>query len=480
MTMRRWIRTAAALSTFLITIAACTGVRSPGGDRAPATTPPEPTLAWTANVGTHPSGVTVLDGVVYVTRAEGDLLAFPADCSSSPCPPSWTGRTGATLIRQGTGDNGLTTEFARPLASAEWVFVRSRDRRTLWAFEASCGSATCAPAWVLQDRHPIMGITTDRNHVFVGTWHGDVASYPRACGSSGQACVAEWRSSAVAPSWYLELDGDTLLTPGFDSRLHALDPASGTERWRSRSQHCAHCLSAPVVAAGQVYVTTALGALLDTGTESSLLFAYPIDCAGRECRPTWTATMPDLLPSNPVVGEDLIYVSSEGSPGSGDGHLYAFPTSCATEPCPASWSAPTMGETGIFPPVYADGVVITTSQEQGVVEAFPAGCGSSTCKALWFNDMFIGPLSPMVTDGMIYVATNDGVLLAFDLRCRDDGGYCDPSWQLPSSTVPGADAQAASGAFFTPPVVSAGMLYTTSADGTLYAYRVGEGTTAGT
>ncbi|MGZ4132792.1 MAG: outer membrane protein assembly factor BamB family protein [Actinomycetota bacterium] len=461
--LRNW------LATFAVIVASvsCSGAgwtastsSAPETMQPTAGPPQRPSPLWTADLGGKASGLTLDDDTLYVTRARGGLVAFALECGSITCRPTWTGATGPTLTVQGVGSNRLVIGPARPIVGGGRVYVKSRDWKRLYVFASDCATRRCGPLWTARSKRPFTELTPIGGRVYAATWRGDVVAFANDCASGGEPCAPLWRSPVVDATWSLERGDSMLYAPGFDARLHAIGIVDGVERWRGPSLRCRQCLSGPVFAGRQVFISSGGRAMLDPTADSSVLFAFPMRCRDA-CAPSWTATVHDALLSDPAVGGDLVYVSTETAPGSGDGHLYAFARSCSHgNGCAPVWSAESpVGELGIISPTLLGDTVMVTSQEQSFVQMFPADCGAATCDPLWIAAGLTGPMPAVVADGYVYVATNDARVLAFDPACRTDGGVCAPSWEVRGS-----------GAWLSPPVVTHGIVYTTSSDGTVAAY----------
>jgi outer membrane protein assembly factor BamB len=247
-------------------------------------------------------------------------------------------------------------------------------------------------------------------------------------------------------------------------------------------------LSAPVVRGEQVYAGSAAGQV----------YAFPAACAGNGCPPEWVGVAGTGPVSEPGVNDDFVYVTSD--------RLYAFPSACGTQDraCPPTWSAAIPGAPANGPPAVGGGlVVVASSSPAGGVFAFPAVC-SGRCEPVWTGDTN-GPATAVAVSGQSAFVAARGQLMAFPLSCRDD---CSPSWtstfspggsfapgawspptvagdlvymggdegtlwvfpaSCPRTTCSPARSYALSGSVLHRPTVDAGLAYSTSIDGTVYA-----------
>jgi outer membrane protein assembly factor BamB len=119
----------------------------------------------------------------------------------------------------------------------------------------------------------------------------------------------------------------------------------------------------------------------------------------------------------------------------------------------------------VFSPVVADGVVYVASGG-GTLYAFAVGCasGGGTCTPLWTAAAGRAiSSSPAVANGVVYVASREyddnGTLYAFAVGCASGGGTCTPLWT--GSAVWAMD---------TSPTVADGVVYVGDSAGKLYAF----------
>jgi outer membrane protein assembly factor BamB len=170
-----------------------------------------------------------------------------------------------------------------------------------------------------------------------------------------------------------------------DGRVVALEPASGRPRWSAMLG--AEILAAPAVGDGVVVVQGADGTLR----------AFDVGCDG-PCEPRWTAPT-GARNGEPVIGDGVVAVVGD------DGLLTVFPVECS-DPCVPSWTTEVGG---------------TDALERWLDRVSP----------LWPSE----PRSrPAIGDGLLWDAS-DGILRAFPVECRDDGGACTPAAVLRAGGV---------------------------------------------
>lgn len=224
-------------------------------------------------------------------------------------------------------------------------------------------------------------------------------------------------------------------------------------RHRQRTQRAAIAVLALAVAAGGV----ALAAVaLGTGSKPGAMKLSPGTV--HALRPAWTASVGPVSSAPAIGGHDVVV-------GTNRGEVLAFDPSCrpADGRCAPTWFVPG-GASSI--PVHvtaADGLVFASGQGLAVYEEACASHGRA-CSPLWttgpsFEGHAFGPAT--VADGVVYVGTPDGQLLAFDEHCGRGGATCHPVWI--GETGSNVDLSA--------PAVSDGLVYVVG--NRLYAFPVG-------
>ena len=191
----------------------------------------------------------------------------------------------------------------------------------------------------------------------------------------------------------------------------------------------------------------------------------------------WTAAAGSAVVSSPAVAGGVVYV------GSGDGDLYAFDANgtrrCSGVPksCKPLWRGLAPGTISYASPAVVDAVVYIAS-DAGLLYAFDAqgttGCGGSPriCFPLWTaslgnqggHNIFS---SPTVANGVVYIGSNDNRLYAFDAKgttnCGGGPKTCAPLWTAPTAGAPNDSPAVANGVVF---VGTGAKLYAFDAAGT--------------
>jgi outer membrane protein assembly factor BamB/3',5'-cyclic AMP phosphodiesterase CpdA len=206
---------------------------------------------------------------------------------------------------------------------------------------------------------------------------------------------ADWLSSWCSPA----IAGDVVLLALSNDRAHfvALDAATGDELWRRRGNELESSWSSPVVAGGDVLVTTIHGWLRARAV------------AGGEER--WTAPLDAPWPvATPVVGAGRAFtVSAAGtlqatllSDGSVDWRIPLGPTTQARQP----YRREPAGH--VASPAWGNGAVVAVSGGGRVIAADPATGHLLTQLEL---DVPVAS-SPLIDGNVLYCATVDGRLHA--------------------------------------------------------------------
>jgi outer membrane protein assembly factor BamB len=292
--------------------------------------------------------------------------------------------------------------------------------------------------------------------------------------SNVASLVLKWEASfgdgsGIAPTTAVTAAAGLLFVASADDRLHALDPATGTEVWY-----------APIT--GIVDSTPAVaGNLVIVGTLNGPIQAFPVDCVS-PCPPAWSTEMGGTN-SPPVVVGSRVYIGGyDGglhvfdartgaalweapvnrfdplnfAPTVSGGHVYvagdlgvsSFPVDCAT-PCSREWLAPT--PFAVFASVSVSGGLVDAVDYQGHLAAIDALTGA----VAWVGHVRPTPTGTAVAGGRVYVGTSWSTISGFaQAGCQAE--VCAPAWH---ATIPGP----ARGLF--QPSVANGVLYIGSIDG---------------
>jgi len=382
-------------------------------------------LAWTGATGFYvDSSPAVANGVVYVGSADGKLYAYAAGCASDggTCKPLWTGITGVA--------GGIASS---PAVAGGVVYV-GNDFGNLYAFAANgvtgCSGSpkTCSPLWTAATGSSIKSPPTVASGVvYVGSEDHKLYAYAVGCNSGGGTCTPLWTATTGgmilgSPAY----SNSKVYVGSMDGKLYAFDATGVTgcsgvvpnktclPLWTAASGSIQN--SSPAVAGGVVYV----------GSDDFELYAFDATgvtgCSGvlpnKTCTPLWHGVTGSWVVSSPAVANGVVYV------GSADHKLYAYAVGCSSGGgfCSPLWTATTGNEVNSSPAV-ANGVVYVGSEDHKLY-AFAANGGTActgsfplkTCPPLWTATT--GGMidsSPAVTNGVVYVGSEDYKLYAYAL-----------------------------------------------------------------
>ena len=396
-------------------------------------------LKWTGTLGDVLfSSPAVAGGVVYLGAQDGKLYAFDAtgsapSCSGSPatCSPLWTATTDGPVVSSPAVKNGVVYVGSCCLGAMP---------HKLYAFDAAgatnCSGSprVCAPLWTAATGGDVPSSpTVSGGVVYIASDDGKLYTFDAAgstnCSGSPKTC---------APLWTASIFGNQNFT-------------------------------SPAVAGGVVYVTTAN--VYVTGEETSDLFAFDAagatNCSGspKTCAPLWSAHLAENFSvSSPAVAGGVVYVAD------GDNRLHDFDATDGTE----LWLAPlgtTMGAPFIASsPAVANGVIYVGSKDSKLYAFDASGttnCSGTpkTCLPLWTGATGARIVSsPAVVNGVVYIGSFDHKLYAFDAagaapNCSASGTVCSPLW----TATTGAEV-------ISSPAVTNGKIYVASQDRKLYAF----------
>ncbi|MFE5330532.1 PQQ-binding-like beta-propeller repeat protein [Embleya sp. NPDC056575] len=205
-----------------------------------------------------------------------------------------------------------------------------------------------------------------------------------------------------------------------DDNVYALDAATGAKKWSHATTRPVD--RSPTVIDGVVYVC-------DDGTT-----VYALDAVGGAQR--WTASTDGSLTSAVVAADDVVYVGDLG-------RVYAFRAATGS----TKWSTLVISGVAMHPAAAGDLVYVSTGFD-GYVVALDAGSGTRQ----WSSRVDRPLSSPLVANGVVYVAGDDGMVHAFDAAAGSK------KWSV-----------AAGRGQCTAPAVAGGLVYVGSADNNVYA-----------
>jgi outer membrane protein assembly factor BamB len=256
-----------------------------------------------------------------------------------------------------------------------------------------------------------------------------------------------------------------------DGNIYALDAASGALKWKFKTGDVVH--ASPAIVDGRLYI----------GSWDS--YFYAIDAAsGKELWRFKTGEDPDIhnqvgIQSSATVADGVVYF------GCRDSKFYALDAATGQQ----RWAFPNKGSWVITSPVVREGKVYFATSDTALLHIVDAKTGT-LIDSIKFHWPIFG--SPSVAGDTLYVAGQDGKLVAIDLASRK------PVWEFQSeasrrniSMLSKADGAPnyeavfrsnfyddmlvgigklhAVGTILSSPVISGSVVYIGTADGNLYA-----------
>lgn len=222
---------------------------------------------------------------------------------------------------------------------------------------------------------------------------------------------------------------ETIPTPAPDT-----ERVKRTARRRARRRRItAGGVALVIAAAGLAFV---VGALRDAGPRPATPATEgPLD-------PTtltyaWSVRVEDTSAVGEVLQDaDRIYVPTATG-------AVVYPKACS-DPCSHVWSLDFVEpdkqvEHSMTTLALEGDLLAVNAAGRLAVVATDCGDGGTTCQPLWVADALPGTsgyFGPVISDGVVKATTNEGdapdnrqTAVAFESRCRDDGGECQPLWR---------------------------------------------------
>jgi outer membrane protein assembly factor BamB len=349
-------------------------------------------VLWRAPMLHRAGTVTIADGVVIaITDLEGlpshvqpQVFAYATDCATDgqTCAPLWQ----AAIRSAGQMPDG-------PLVVDGTVYIAG-DR--LYAFPLHCRSdgLSCPPSWTA----PIPGAPTqpvaDDHALYVGSTAGRVYAFPLTCGETQAACRPIWASVAT--------DLPLLVSAVSDGRVLA-----------------------------------SVLALDEATPHLNRLYEFDTSCS-TPCAPSEVVDVRgQAFASMPAVLDGIAYVGTAAN--GGEGSLRAYDAACGLRASCLLWSLEEHEALNIPRPVAGDGIVVTAARlVTHRIRAYASGSQApegprwTACCVDQISDS-----SPVVVDGLVYVASLFDGLLAYPVDCRTQP-LCRASWSWPGEQPIGA------------------------------------------
>lgn len=234
---------------------------------------------------------------------------------------------------------------------------------------------------------------------------------------------------------------DTLFVGSSDNNLYALDPQTGQQKWTSGFKTHDDISGSPAAANGLVYfISNDMSLYCAHISTGRLKWAIKVGSASKPTTPViagnnlyvavgsslqclqvqsgrlvWSAKLPEEISALPAVSEDAIYVVSRKK-------LYALTLAGRYK-----WKQPVdLGAISYAPPTLAGNYVIT-GNSKGVITIVNKETGVVVWKYMLTPATIEGgrlpytgiSSTPVVSNGTLYVMSDDGVLSAFNNRIPD-------------------------------------------------------------
>lgn len=396
-------------------------------------------IKWKFSTGAYLiSSPAIVGDLVYIGSTDGRLYAIDRASGAK----RWALQTGARVVSSPAVANGV-------------VYVLSYDD-TLYAANATTGTV-------------VWKFATHGEHRYTATHlHGTL---PRA-----ESMPDPYDTFLSSPAVW----NGTVYFGSSDGNVYAVNASTGSLRWKFKTGDVVH--SSPAVVGGTVYIG---------GWDT---FFYALDAATGALRWKYkTGDDPDEhnqvgIQSSPAVVDGVVYF------GGRDSYLYALRARNGT----LEWRVRNHGAWVITSPAVTDGMVYYGNADGQTFYALDAATGAprDSLKASWY---FFG--SPAVAGAMVYAPNWDGRIFVFDRTSheqtyvfetdsshanrhryvRPDGGHFFGA-ALPNQHEYFYDQHVIAlanewtmGSFLSSPVVSDGVVYCASMDGTLYALTGAKG-----
>ncbi|MCJ7509598.1 MAG: PQQ-binding-like beta-propeller repeat protein [Dehalococcoidia bacterium] len=395
---------------------------SPLGPTASPTPISTPTVSVSTSVPATPAPTP---GLVQSTATPSSLAEPTEEPTAAPIStPTTDARSPKVLWRSETWTPGAHTS---PAVADGVVYFAAHDQN-VYALDAATGEER----WRFQTG----GLMYSSPAVVGGVLYiGSNDSYVYALDAASGA--EHWRFQTGSYVFSSPTVGDGVVYIGSDDEyVYALDAATGEKRWRFKTD--GEIDSAPAVVDGVVYVTGCDGIhALDTATGQERWHVGELNCISSSpavvggtvyIAPSLTVLALDAATgeerwlfteylggdSDPAVADGVVYI------GDREGYVYALDASTGeqlwrvetgewVEAGLGTWRFEPSAE-GLSSPAVSDGVVYIGSDDNSLY-ALEAATGEQ----LWrFETGFWVRSRPAVVDGVIYLGSVDGYVYALD------------------------------------------------------------------
>ena len=419
-------------------------------------------------------GVAVSDSAMFRGGAE-----HPGIYASATAPTlgevAWKYKTGAKIL-------------SSPVVQGDAVYVGSADHNLYalnringdlkWKFETR-GAVSSSPAYLdgtvyvvsLDGRLYAVDASTGKEK-----WHFSTGGERRFTAPGIHGAMPRTEMMADPFDVFLSsptVSNGTVFFGSGDNNVYAINAADGREKWRFKTGNVVH--ASPAVANGVVYI----------GSWDRNMYALDAN-TGRERWRFQTGNDTTIynqvgIASSAAIANGVVYF------GCRDGHFYAVDAATGRQ----RWSHDNKMGWVIASPAVRDRIVYFPTSDGTRFKALDALTGalkySIENKAVSFS-------SPALVEDVVYFGSSDGWLHALEtatgkIRAEfqtdgskanaptyiDDNGKMKTRLMYPDNTLDGMiigiDRMFSLGSVLSSPVVSDGVLYVGSTDGTLYALK---------
>jgi hypothetical protein len=333
-----------------------------------------------------------------------------------------------------------------PPATSEEVYVIGT---TVRAYPRTCAAVTCGPRWV-GDRggtHEVADVAVGDDLVFIV--QEDVEAFRQDCARGGASCEPIWKSIKQSIGFSSVWVADGVVYAQGHSGLWAFP-----ERC---SESCRALWHAHMIAYGGRLVSAGGGLAFVQDENTLKVFRSSCRTDGGPCHPIWEVTN-SSFGSRPVYSDGRVYVTR------GLDEVAAYRARCdrAGECRPETvWQVPDAVGVAV-----SDGRLYVTTNDS--VLAFDAACPNRAgCPPLWrTRPLPSDPSVPSVVQGLAFFTAGDRVYVV-PADCGSGGAICSPVW---SERIPGG-----AGTSLSPPTVTDREVFVVSAGGALYSFEVPAG-----
>lgn len=307
----------------------------------------------------------VANGILYYGSKDDTLYARNAGTGKS----LWSYATDSSITSTPAVDNNRVFVLS---SSGAFYALNATTGKYLWKQPTDGGS----------DSSPV----TANGVVYVGSYYdGNLDAFNEVTGKM------LWLFHTNGPLDSPAVANGIVYVGSQDGYVYALNAATGAQIWKHDTGKIVE--SSPAVAAGHVYIGTEAGTLYSLSASTGAV--------------TWART-PDhwAMEDSPAVAGGYVFIATNGE------RLYSFSTATGT----VKWSSVATDLESLSSPSIADGVLyIGDSTLGGGGQYNIAALDSNSGKTLWTKAVGGTDASPAVSNGMLYVDSDNDWVYAFGL-----------------------------------------------------------------